>query len=234
MHVSDPSLARLRRRRLPALTACVAFVLAFSGVAAAQASAASIVVAQTCVVNPAPATGGAMTVTGAGFTPGDSINLASNNGGAFGQATADATGGFTVTIAGPLLSTINPAAQSFVLTAIDETDGMTTATTAFNAANLGASTNPARAKPNKKVTWSFSGFTGGLEVYAHYLHNKKVTATMKFGRAQGPCGLLKTRAVFYPGHAKYDLYTIQVDQSRKYSTKTLPRLVAQLRTHIHL
>jgi hypothetical protein len=233
MHVVDPSQARLRRRRLPALVAGFAVTLACSGLAAAQASAATIAVGQACVVNPNPSVGSPMTVTGAGFTPGGPISIASNNGGAFTTATADATGALNITMAGPILATVNPAAAAFVLTATDETSGGT-ATTAFAAANLAVSTNPAQGKPNKRVTWSFSGFIGGAQIYAHYLHGKKVTATAKFGRAQGPCGVLKKRAVFYPGKAKYDVYKVQVDDSRKYLANSLPRLVATLRTHIHL
>jgi hypothetical protein len=233
MHVGDPSQARLRGRRLPALTACFAVTLACSGLAAAQASAASIAVGQPCVVNPNPSVGSPMTVTGTGFTAGGPVSIASNKGGAFTTATADAAGGFTITMAGPLLATINPASAAFVLTATDETSGGT-ATTPFAAANLAVTTNPAQGKPNRKVTWSFSGFIGGAEIYAHYLHGKKVTATVKFGRAQGACGVLKKRAVFYPGKAKYDVYKVQFDDSRKYLAKSLPRLVATLRTHIHL
>ncbi|HWF50448.1 MAG TPA: hypothetical protein VG294_07385 [Solirubrobacteraceae bacterium] len=221
------------RRRLPARAACIAVTLACSGLAAAHASAATLAVGQACVVNPNPSVGSPMTVTGAGFTPGGPVSIASNHGGAFSTATADAAGGFAITMGGPILATINPAAAAFVLTATDETSGGT-ATTSFAAANLAVRTNPAQGKPNKRVTWSFSGFIGGADIYAHYLHGKKVTATVKFGRAQGPCGVLKKRAVFYPGKAKYDLYKVQFDDSRKYLATALPRLVATLRTHIHL
>ncbi|HWF36453.1 MAG TPA: hypothetical protein VG295_13835 [Solirubrobacteraceae bacterium] len=215
------------------MVAPVAVTLACSGLAAAQASAATVTVGQPCVVNPNPAVGSPMTVTGAGFTPGDSITLSSNRGGAYGQTPADATGRFTINMPGPILPTINPASAAFVLTATDNTDGIT-ASTPFAAANLAVATNPAQGKPSKRVTWSFSGFVGGANIYAHYLHGKKVTATANFGRAQGPCGTLKKRAVFYPGKAKYDVYKVQVDDSRRYLATSLPRLVATLRTHIHL
>src|SRR5487761_1450721 len=99
MHASDRSVAGCRRRRVPTLTASLALALAGSGVAAAQASAASIAVAQRCVVNVNPSVGSSMTVGGAGFTPGDSIELQSATGGAFGTATADSSGMFVVNIA---------------------------------------------------------------------------------------------------------------------------------------
>ncbi|HEY5316428.1 MAG TPA: hypothetical protein VIJ20_00505 [Solirubrobacteraceae bacterium] len=216
------------------MTTGLAVAFAISGVAAAQASAAAIAVTQACVVNANPAEGSPMTVNGTGFTAGDSINLQTVTGDAFGTATADVNGNFTATFAAPTLSTPNPAAGAFTLQAMDETDGVTTASTTFDVANLAVATNPARAKPNKKVTWSFSGFTSGAQIYAHYLHGKKVTATMRFGRAGGPCGVLKTRKVFYPGHAKYGSYKIQIDDARRYSATTLPRLVATLKTHLTL
>jgi hypothetical protein len=134
----------------------------------------------------------------------------------------------------PVLPTDAPDAAPFALTATDETDGVTTASTTIEVANLAVATNPAEGKPTKRVTWTFSGFTSGAEIYAHYLHGKKVTATAKFGVATGPCGVLKTRAVFYPGKAKYDSYKVQVDDSRRYSTTSLPHLIATLQTHIPL
>jgi len=233
VHATDPCFARSRRRRLPTLTACVALALAGSGVAAAEASAASITVAQACVVNADPAVGSPMTVAGTGFTAGDAINLQSTEGGAFGMATADVNGDFTVSIPAPTLPTSNPGASVFTLQAIDETDDVTTASTAINVANLAVSTNPSEAKPSRRVTWTFSGFNSGAEIYAHYLHGRKVTARTKFGRASGPCGELKRRAKFYPGKARYDSYKVQVDDSFRYSSKTLPRLVATLKTHLH-
>lgn len=234
MHASDPSVARSRGRGLSTLALGITVALGFLVVAAAQASAATIAVLQPCVVNANPAVGALMTVTGAGFAPGDSISLSSTTGGASGSATAGPAGTFAINMAGPILPTINPAAATFALQATDETDGVTTATTSFAAANLAVTTNPAEAKPTKKVTWSFSGFTGGAEIYAHYLHGKKVVATTKFGRAIGPCGVLKKKAVFYPGHAKYEVYRVQVDDVRRYLAHSLPRLVATLRTHIPL
>ncbi len=214
------------------MSACVALSLACSGVAAAQASAAAIAVSPACVVNPTPAIGSPMKVTGSGFTPGDSVDFTSNKGGASGTATADASGNVATTMRGPILRTMNPAAAAFVLTAKDKTDGVTTASTPFDAANLAVTTHPLEGSPSKKVTWLFSGFVSGAEIYAHYLHKGKVTATATFGRAQGPCGVLKKKAVFYPGNAKYSIYKIQVDDARHYLAGTLPRWVATLKTNL--
>jgi hypothetical protein len=217
------------------LAAFVAAGAATMGVAAAQASAASIAVGQACVVNANPGVGSQMTVTGTGFTPGDTIDLQTTTGGAYGTTTADPTGNISAQLAGPILSTIGPGMASFTMTATDEDTALPTApSTTFDVANLAVSTNPAEAKPTKRVTWSFSGFIGGAEIYAHYLHDKKVVARTKFGRASGPCGTLKTKKVFFPGKPKYDSYQVQVDDAARYSARSLPHLIATLKTHIRL
>lgn len=168
-----------------------------------------------------------MTVVGSGFVAGDTVDLESSPAGAFGTATVGPAGTFATSFQGPILSTFRPAAEAFTLTATDEDNGATAATT-FMAANLAVATNPATAKPSKKVTCSFSGFRPGAQVYAHYLHRNNVTATAKFGRAKGACGLLKSRARFYPGRQRFDTYKVQFDDSRRYSPHASPRFVTQL------
>jgi len=228
MHVSSPSDARSSRRRLARSAACAVLALASAGVAAAGASAATIGVTAPCVVN--ISSGGAqMQVVGNGFAAGDSIELTTNSGGGFGMATADATGAFSTLITAPTLSNNGPGEATFTLTAIDETTSLlANPTTTFLLANLAVATKPMEAKPSKKVTFTFSGFLPGTEIYAHYLHGKKVTATARFGRAVAPCGLLKTKAKLYPGKRKFQTYKVQFDDSRHYSAKTLPRWVSTL------
>jgi hypothetical protein len=225
--VSDPFDARCRHLRLPIFSAALALALATPAVAAAQASAATISVPEPCVIN-AGSSGSQMLAAGAGFTPGDLIELTTNHGSGFGSTTADANGGFQVAMTGPVLSKAGPAVSTFTLIATDQTDGVTTATAPFEAANLAVATNPARAKPNKKVRYTFSGFTSGAEIYAHYLHGRKVAATARFGRASGPCGVLKAKAKLYPGRQRYTTYTVQFDDARRYSAKSLPNYVTSL------
>jgi hypothetical protein len=213
------------------------FVLALgcSGLAAAQASAATITVAQPCVVNADASVGSPMTVTGMGFTPGDTIQLQTTRGGGFGTALADASGNISAVIAAPLLSTLGPSVETFTLTASDSLTPLpVNPTTTFPVANLAVGTHPAEAKPARRVTWTFTGFPSGAKIYAHYVHGKKAVARTAFGRAGGPCGVLKKKAVFFPGHAKYELYTVQVDTALRYSPSTLPRWVGKLNTHIPL
>lgn len=233
MQASNPCAGPSRRRRLPTLGAAVTLVVVGSAVAAAPASAAAIAVVEPCVVD----AGGAapMVVGGTGFTPGDVIDVQAPNDAAFGYSTADAAGNLAITMNAPVLGTVDPKVQQFTLTATDQTNPLAVAPTAtFLVANLAVVTQPREAKPTKRVTWSFSGFVAGKAIYAHYLHRGKVVATRSFGRDVGPCGTLKKKALFYPGHAKYSSYSIQVDNSRRYSKKTLPRVLSTLTTNIPL
>lgn len=235
MQASNPCAGRSRRRRLPTLGAAVTLVAVTSGVAVATASAATITVTPPCVVDLPGDPGSQMAVTGTGFTPGDVINVSAPNDAAFGYNTADAAGNLAIAMSAPVLGTIHPAVASFTLTASDDLNPLAVPPTAtFSVANLAVQTIPAQAKPTKRVTWKFSGFIPGKTIYAHYLHGKKVTATKAFGRAAGPCGTLDTKAVFYPGKAKYATYKVQVDNSRRYSPGTRPAVLATLNTRLPL
>ncbi|MGH2915837.1 MAG: hypothetical protein ACRDMX_12710 [Solirubrobacteraceae bacterium] len=76
--------------------------------------------------------------------------------------------------------------------------------------------------------WSFSGFRPGKTIYGHYIHGRQV-ALARFGRAHGPCGMLKVRARFYPGgHPRSRSYRLQLDQSRHYSKRARPRVLTSI------
>lgn len=85
-------------------------------------------------------------------------------------------------------------------------------------------TNPPSARPKKKVKYIFAGFKAGKAIYGHNLHKGKVAETYKFGKAKGPCGVLKAKARIYPGHSRYSHYKAQFDNSKKYSKKASPRI----------
>jgi hypothetical protein len=162
MHASDVSAVRLRRRRLPTLAASVALTQAWCGMAAAQASAATNTVGVTCVVNPDPASGSPVPITGSGFTPTDPIDFVTNAGGGYGTATIDASGNFSTTFSAPILPTLGPDFAQFTVTADDSLNALPVNPTAnFYVANLAVATKPAEAYASKRVTWSFSGFNSG-------------------------------------------------------------------------
>jgi hypothetical protein len=194
---------------------------------AAPAGAQTIAVNATCFVNGNPKVGTPITVSGSGFTAGDTVTLQAS--GISGSTTVGGTGTFTSTLAGPTLSTRFPAWSQFTLTARDTTRGATEATTSFAVANLAFETKPAVARPSQKVRFSFSGFRSGAIVYGHYLRGRKTVATERFGRTNGSCGVLKSKARLFPGgHPAFGTYKIQFDDSRRYRANALPRILTGL------
>lgn len=197
-------------------------VAAQAGVAGAAGTPATAE-APKCVVNAHPTMGSPMAVAGSGFTAGDSIELTA--GDTSGTATASSTGTFDVLIHAPTLTTTGAGSKKFTVTAQDETTGTGSASTTFSVANLAFTTRPAVAKPSAKVHFSFSGFKPGAIVYGHYLRGHRVVATQRFGRASGVCGLLKAKAHLFPlRHPASGKYKVQIDDSRKYRAKSVPRV----------
>jgi hypothetical protein len=217
--------ARGRRGLLRAAVGVLA--LAVPGVGTASASAATINVTQPCYVNANPGQGAPISVVGSGFTPGDTIEI--QGSGVSATATASPNGQILVGTAGPILSTAGPAAQTFTLSATDQTNPSgTLATTTVTMANLSVATKPAVAKPTRKVTWYFSGFTPDKTIWIHYLRKQAVNR-MSFGKANGPCGMLTAKRKFYPGgHPQFTKYTVVIDQVERYSKQARPRIVTTL------
>ncbi|MGZ4313114.1 MAG: hypothetical protein ACXVR1_13515 [Solirubrobacteraceae bacterium] len=210
------------------MTACCA--VSATGALAAQASAATLTADKACYVNADPASGAPMTITGAGFTPGTTVQL--TGGTAFANTTADAAGNVSFATNAPELSTISPGAKTTKLTATgDNPDGtQTQAQVNVQSANLAVATKPGSVRNVRKdkVTFSFSGFAPGKHIYGYYIR-KKVVAKAKFGKAQGPCGLLKQKALLYPGgRPANDQYKVTFESSSRYDKNTFPRVTGTL------
>jgi hypothetical protein len=227
-----------RRARVMSAAAAISALLAAPGVALAApgvALATPTVAATTgCFVNTTKAA--PVTVVGTGWTPGDEIELTSADHRLFADVTAAADGSIAASIPGASLHTSGPGVLNETLTGTDEGNDTTdapangdTATTSVQITNLAFSVSPQKARFTKPVTFSFSGFTEGKEIYAHYLHRGKVVASQKFGHATGACGLLKKKALQYPGgHPKFKSYTVQFDNLAHYNKSATPRFVSQL------
>lgn len=199
---------------------------------AAQASAASLAVNKKCYVNTgsrrAP-----MAVLGSGFVPGDPVNLSSSDDSVIVTATANASGKIGVITGAPIPPFSLPGSKTVTLTARDFTaSGTIIAKVKAHVAPLAVATKPAQARLSKKVTWYLSGFRPGKFVYGHYLRKKEV-ARAKFGRAKGPCGLLKVKDKFYPGgHPPFKSYGLQIDDSRRYTKHASPKIDTKLGTFL--
>lgn len=214
----SPSHRRLVRLAAIALSAAGPA----SGALAARASAATLTPDKACYVNVNPAAGAPMTITGSGFTPGDELALSGT--GVFADATADPSGNVAFSTPAPILSTTDPAQKTTALTVTDETAGGTVGTLRVRSANLSVTTRPASVKNVRrdKVTFLFSGFTPGKHIYGFYMRHK-IVAKVKFRKASGPCGMLRQRALLYPGGRPHnDTYKVAFESQRRYSKKASP------------
>ena len=100
----------------------------------------------------------------------------------------------------------------------------------MQSANLAVATKPGSVRNVRKdkVTFSFSGFAPGKHIYGYYLR-KKVVAKAKYGKAKGPCGMLKEKALLFPGgHPTKDQYKVTFESSSKFDKNAFPRVTGTL------
>jgi hypothetical protein len=218
--------------RRPVRLAAIALCAVSSAAATASgASAATLTADKPCYVNSDSAVGAPMVLSGTGYTPGASVEISGT--GVVGSTTADASGNISTTIPAPILSTIGPGTMATTLTAGDQSfNGAppATATTTVQSANLAAVAKPGSVRNVKtqKVTFIFSGFTPGRHIYGFYMR-QKVVATDEFGKASGPCGVLRQRALLYPGgHPHYNRYSVAFESTSRYSRSAFPRFTGTL------
>lgn len=217
-------------RRMASVAITAFCVVPAAGALAAQASAATLKADRPCYVNANPAQGAAMVITGAGFEPGTTVQL--TGGTTFGSGVADAAGNVSIPAQAPELRTIAPASKATLLTAsADNADGsQTTATLKVQSANLAVATKPGSVRnvAKQKVTFRFSGFVPGKHIFGYYLR-KKVVGKTKFAKAQGPCGMLKQKALLFPGgHPKKDGYKVTFESSSTFKKNAFPRVTGML------
>jgi hypothetical protein len=226
---------RLDVRRRTAQWSLGAVAVLASGAIAAQASAADLSVTAGCYViagkNAPP-----MSFTGSGFTPGDRVLIASDEGTVDTSAKADSQGRISGRADAPTPFFSTPGAKKIGLTAKDQTaTGKTiTAATTVNVTELGWEHGATRRRPGlgaltENTNWSFSGFQPGQPIFGHYLYKGKQVALARFGRAQPPCGTLKVRARLYPATPHHSSFSIQYDDSHAYSKKSQPRIIGPLK-----
>jgi hypothetical protein len=203
---------------------------ATSGALAVQASAATLAANKACYVNADPVSGAPMTISGTGFVPGATADL--SGGTVSAQATVDAAGNLSFTTGAPQLKSLTPGQikTTLIATANNPDGSQTTASIVVKSANLSVATKPGSVKNvgKNKVTFSFSGFTPGKHIYGYYMR-KKVVAKATFGKASGPCGMLKDRALLYPGgHPSSNQYKVTFESSSRFSKNAFPRVTGTL------
>jgi hypothetical protein len=213
------------------LTAVIGLVSVGAPLAAAgTASAADVHVNKACYVNTfskgklhrVP-----MVVGGSGYVAGDEITITSSDGSVNATTRANLRGEFLAVVNAPApeINFSKPTSRTVTLTAQDlSAHGTITGSTLVKGAYLDATTVPAKAKPHRRITWYFSGFTPGRAIYGHYLRGKHQVARVRFGRAKGACGLLRVRRSLLPAHLRNRKYGVQLDDFKRYSRRARPRI----------
>jgi hypothetical protein len=201
--------------------------------AVAVTQSGSLSVNQACYV--VTGTRPDIAITGRGYTPGDSVLVSDSLGGIDTRTTADPTGQIAVTVTAPVPLLSQPGETPDTISAEDFTGAgpeikgtTTTELTILAVGNSGAEQRPHLQAFTEKTTWSFSGFPVARTVWGHYTHDGEATTRQSFGRPTGPCGLLTVRKRLYPVTPHHTTYTLQVDDSRTYSSRTSPALRLKL------
>jgi len=208
--------------------------LGVAGTAAAATVPATLSVNQACYITVGKARP-TMVVTGAGYIPGDSVNVSDATGTFDQNVTVDPSGDISASGPAPVTFFSKPGEKADVITATDfSTNGNTYAGSARTELSfLGVNANKTRRAHGLKALtfktkWTFSGFPEGKAIYAHYLYGKKAVARQRFGKAKGACGLLTVHKRLYPAKPRHREYRLQIDARKSYSKKASPRLVTKV------
>jgi hypothetical protein len=208
-------------------TRTAAALAATGALAAAPATAQAaprIALATTCVVSGQP-----VAVTGSGFGTDSQVAL---SGGLAGSVTADALGGFRMTADAPVNTAFAPKRYSVAAANVAD-PGVAAPAVAFAVVReklLGNYAQAITGPPHQRTTWRFAGFAAGRPIYGHFRYRRRTYRDQRFGTARGLCGTLRARAQRVPVDVlRSGVWTLQIDQARRFRTATQPRRVIRFR-----
>jgi hypothetical protein len=158
----------------------------------------------------------AIGITGAGWTPGSTWSVSTDQ--LFASGTADEAGNFTSTDqTAPTMSSSRFKPQTFTLTG--QQDGTDVATTTFKVVNFAVKPRSIQGKPTGKTVWLFSGFEPAKSIFFH-IKRKGHVYTARAGKGDSPCGTLKKRLRRLPAvparRIEYGKYKVFVDNRRRF------------------
>jgi hypothetical protein len=228
--VSIPTHHRVGPVAAFGLTLAVALTATLGASASAHA-AATLFVNRPCYV--ITKTIPSMTITGSGYVPNSHV-LITSTANVDASANASATGTIKVKLKAPAPHFSVPSVKTITFTAKDEnTSPVIVASSPVRVTPLGALHGSTPKAPGLKALgettdWSFSGFTPGQTIYAHYTIQGQQVASQAFGTARGACGTLHVRAPLYPAVPHHASYPVQFDGAKSYSPKTAPKLAGRV------
>jgi hypothetical protein len=193
----------------------------------AAAGAASLSLDRPCYTNPVPSHA-TLNVAGAGFTPGDTVDVTGQQ--LFASARVGSGGAFTAQLTAPTLPTVSPLAPPtpMTLTATSESNPAIKSAASFLLTNLAFATTPGQGPASGRTNWQFSGFPTGATIYGHFLYKGRVRGTHRFGRAQGPCGMLSVKARRLPvPQVSFGAWQVQLDTRPRYHPGVQPSIIGQ-------
>jgi hypothetical protein len=199
-----------------------AFTVATAGMAAAAATSEAATVS-IAPVKPCYITGETDTLAGAGYTPNGTVGITVDGTEVF-PLVADATGNFSTSLQFGTMK----AVKAHTLTATDKTNPALTAGVSFTGTVHQVIVKPANGPAGKKRKLRGYGFINGPKAYMH-VRGHGVHSNVSLGKPQGVCGVFETRKRIVSSHAASGKYRVQFDAKKKYSKKTRPRLVYELR-----
>jgi hypothetical protein len=201
-------------------------------VAAPAASAAgSVATGKGCYVAKG-SEGVNVDVSGSGFTAGEAVfaQIPAPGGLAgYVETTVAPDGTIAATIDKVFPEGIEPVAEKKTMQIKGVLSGQILAEVPFQITNLAVKTVPATASYHKVVTYIFAGFRPHKPIFGHFFRGGKLAVTHKFGKANGPCGILHTKSKLFPGNGpRTAKYKVQFDDSKKVNPKATPKIVTSL------
>lgn len=173
----------------------------------------------------------ALVVRGARFSPGGEVALRRGFREYTGPAEADGRLAARLSVIDLVASRI-PRPRTVVVRARDTEGGVLSNALRVRVAPLAFAVSPARAQPDDRVLFRFSGFRPGRAIHAHYILDGRVMGRQALVRAKGPCGVAAVRRPQFPrGLARPGVWRVQFDQSGRFSPRTRPRLIANIEVY---
>lgn len=213
-------------RSATARTAIAAATAALCACAPAGASAATVTLDRTCY-EATPA--GIVTITGAGFTPGEQYTVLVQ-GGVVDVGNAAADGTLIKRIPVPVPPDSGPGAHTGTYS-VEVRQADVAATGSFQAATVFGDFTPGSGDPRTLkvhfIAYGFGTATAAGQpmptVYVHYVDpSGKLKRTVAIGAGTAPCGTIKRSALrkLFPFSPRSGTWTLQYDTQKRYVRAT--------------
>jgi len=180
---------------------------------AAPAHAAWAEPLKGCFLSVAPGQTEPVSVSAAGFAPAAAVEVRID-GATQTVATADMSGRVTGALAAPHQAR---GQRWFTIELIERGDPANAVRLRSRVTALSVSVRPRSARPDARVRWSGRGFVDGGPVRAHYVKHGTARRTVRLARPRGACGRFSVRRRQFPFRPSVGAWTVQVDQSRRFS-----------------